>query len=366
MQPTDAQLACFRRLFLAHDPPYQAWIQPPGAAAKYLEKFHSISDVELTAHLAGGITIAAPLLRPDGTAHACALDVDQGGVDALEHLLAAARARGLTAMAFTSAHTRHNGGHVWLLFDSPAAPDRLRHLADELAAAVHVDAETYPSGKTLRLPLGLHRGSGRRGTLLLPDRTMLDLDAGDAAIATALTVLDALPRNTTTDLPPIPEVPPQTRAQTHQDGSGAAGRCETRIAAYNAATDLLSLLMGYGGRIAVQYRNGTVVLHCPCGQHRNGDAHASLEIQPARNPRYGRHVAVGYATGCAFSLEQRRVVDAFAVYCTMEQLQPADAIRSLRGRLGTIALPACPPSPAAEAGVPGGIQLALDADGGAS
>ena len=51
----------FRRLFLAHDPAHQAWMQPPGAAAKYRKKFHPISDAELAAHLAGRLTIAAPL-----------------------------------------------------------------------------------------------------------------------------------------------------------------------------------------------------------------------------------------------------------------------------------------------------------------
>ena len=98
----------------------------------------------------------------------------------------------------------------------------------------------------------------------------------------------------------------------------------------------------------MQYRGGRAVLHCPCGQHRNGDAHASLEIQPARNPRYGQSVAVGYAPGCAFSLEQRVVVDAFAVYCYFEHLNVAEALRAVaRTGVGGAAPPACPPSPAA-------------------
>ena len=78
-------------------------------------------------------------------------------------------------------------------------------------------------------------------------------------------------------------------------------------------------------------------MHCPCGQHRNGDAHASLEIQPARTPRYGQYVAVGYAPGCAFSLEQHLVVDAFAVYCHFEHLTAAEALRAV-ARTGVGAL----------------------------
>ena len=132
---TRDHLMTFRRLFLIHAPPYQAWMQPPGTMAKYLKKFHSISDVELTAHLAGSVAIAAPLIGTDDTAQACALDIDAGGEDALHAVLAAAAGRELVAMAFTSSSTRHNGGHVWLLFDGPAPPAQLRQLAGELAAA---------------------------------------------------------------------------------------------------------------------------------------------------------------------------------------------------------------------------------------
>lgn len=359
-QPSD-QLSTFRRLFLTHAPAHQAWMQPAGIASKYCKKFHPISDVELAAHLAGRLTIAAPLIGVDGQAHTAALDIDAGGDDALHALLATAQRRTLTAFAFTSQHAAHVGGHVWLLFDAPAVPERLRHLADTLAQEAGVDAERYPSGKTLRLPLGKHFHSGRRGRLLLPSGDIVDLDAGGAAITTALTLLAQLPRNRTAELPAVPVVVAKRPVQTRQHGPGAP---RATIRAYNAVTDLVGLLEGYGGRIAAQYRSGRTLMHCPCGQHRNGDALASLEIQPARNPRYGRSVAIGYAPSCAFSLEQRVVVDAFAVYCFFEQFTPADAVRSLVGRVGAVAPPACAPSPAAAAG--GGVQLALDVDGGAS
>ena len=78
MQPTPDQIAVFRRLFLSHCPPHQAWMQPTGAPAKYIKKFHPISDVELAAHLAGGLTLAVPLLGPDELARMAALDIDSG------------------------------------------------------------------------------------------------------------------------------------------------------------------------------------------------------------------------------------------------------------------------------------------------
>ncbi len=79
MQPTPDQIAIFRRLFLHHRPPHQAWMQPAGAASKYRKKHHAITDVELAAHLAGRLTLAAPLIGSDGLASMAALDIDAGG-----------------------------------------------------------------------------------------------------------------------------------------------------------------------------------------------------------------------------------------------------------------------------------------------
>src|SRR5687768_16523533 len=114
-------LTPFRRLLLPHAPAYQAWMQPPHAAAQYRKKCYPISDVERAAHLAGRLTIAAPLIGAAGQAHATALDIDSGGDDALLRVLDAAQRRGLTGFALTSTQADHCGGHVWLLFDTLSA-----------------------------------------------------------------------------------------------------------------------------------------------------------------------------------------------------------------------------------------------------
>ena len=62
MQPPRDQLRRFRQLFLDHRPPYQAWMQPPGAPSKYRKKFHAVTATEIAAHLAGRITFAVALL----------------------------------------------------------------------------------------------------------------------------------------------------------------------------------------------------------------------------------------------------------------------------------------------------------------
>ena len=294
-------LSTFRRLFLAHDPPHQAWMQPPGAAAKYRKKFHPISDAELAAHLAGRLTIAAPLTGTDDLAYAAALDIDHGGDDALCALLDAAHGRALTGFALTSTYARHNGGHVWLLFDAPAVPTRLRRLADELAHAVAVAAETYPSGRMLRLPLGVHRGSGQRGRLLLQDGTVLDLDADADAIATALAAArrPAAQRGGGRCRANLSVASPDA-AQTRQDGSGATNEARSTIEAYNAATDLLGLLdrLWRAHRRAVSRRPGGTALpvwpapqrRCPC-QPRN-PAGAQSALRPVRRRRLRAQLCV--------------------------------------------------------------------------
>jgi hypothetical protein len=122
----------------------------------------------------------------------------------------------------------------------------------------------------------------------------------------------------------MPATPPAPAAHPPQHRLDGA-RCS--ITAYNQATDLVALLVAYGGRVAHRYRTGGALLACPCGGHAHGDANPSLEVQPATRSRYGRFVALGYAPGCAFFTERGQVIDAFGVYCRLEQLTPAEALR---------------------------------------
>jgi hypothetical protein len=323
----------FRALFLAHRPPRKARMCEPGSPVRYITYPHPITDSEIRAHLRGDLTLAAPLVGADGLASAAALDIDHGGVRAVRRVLAAAELRGLIAFAITSTNDRHDGGHVWILFDQPAAPERLRLLADALATAVSVAAETYPTYRTIRLPLGVHRRSGRRGTLILPDWSTIDLDRGPEAIVQALRSLDACPlRNSTEQLPHLPAPEPVTPQRPRLSGS-----LHSVIDDYNRQTDLLTLLTSYGARAATT-RGPTVLLHCPCGQHQHGDQTPSLAVSPARSVRYGLYVAHGYAPACAFYTERGQVIAAFDVFCHMEQLTPAEAVQQI---LDTVR-PRCP------------------------
>jgi hypothetical protein len=215
---------------------------------------------------------------------------------------------------------------VWLLFDAPTHPERLRLLVENLVTALGLAAETYPTRKTLRLPLGMHRRARRRGTLVLPTGVTFNLDAGGDILREALVAIAALPRNHTTQLPQLPPPAPRPRS-THPN---VAPTTESIIAAYNQATDLVALLESYGGKIAQLGRFGRTLLHCPCANHAHGDARPSLDIQPARKPQYGQHVAIGHAPACLFATERGQVMDAFRVFCTWEGLTAPEAVERLR------------------------------------
>ena len=316
----------YREVFLAHQPAHQGRMTGPGVDRKFIKVHHPITDRELNAHFAGQLTLAAPLIGPDDLAYMAAIDLDAGGETALRRLLLEAQRCDLTAFAITSSSPQHDGGHVWFLFDEPTHPERLRLLAENVVTTLGLAAETYPTRKTLRLPLGLHRRAWRRGTLLLSTGATFNLDVGGDVLEATLAAIVALPRNRTAQLPQLPAPTPRP-AYTRPT---VPGTTDSIIAAYNQATDLVALLESYGGRIAQRGRFGRTLLHCPCPNHAHGDARPSVEIQSARKPQYGQHVAIGHAPGCQFATERGQVMDAFRVFCTWEGLPAQEAVERLR------------------------------------
>ena len=316
----------YREVFLAHQPAHQGRMTGPGVDRKFITIHHPITDRELDAHLAGTLTLAAPLIGPDDLAYIAAIDLDAGGETALRRLLLEAQMCDFTAFAITSNSPQHDGGHVWLLFDAPTHPERLQLLAENVVTTLGLAAETYPTRKTLRLPLGLHRRARRRGTLLLPTGATFNLDAGGDVLAAAVAAIAALPRNRTAQLPHLPPPAPQPRYTPPH----VAPTTDSIIETYNQATDLVALLESYGGRIVQRGRWGRTLLHCPCPNHAHGDARPSVEIQPAKKTRYGQHVAIGHAPSCQFATERGQVMDAFRVFCTWEGITPTQAVERLR------------------------------------
>jgi hypothetical protein len=342
-QPARAQkrdlVQRFRRLFLAGMPETHSKMQQPNAKAKYYKRFHSLTDVELVSHLEGRATFAAPLIGRDGFTREVALDIDDGGVEAVRISLQIAAAQELAAYGLISQGGTggHNGGHIRIPLADIAAPERARLLAERLRTELMQQTglpenaiEVYPTHKGLRLPFGVHTHTGKRGLLLLQNGTQLDLDTGEplATISQAMTLVELLSPTHPERLPIVPPEPviyapvsPPNSVQQPVSGSP--------IQQYNQTTNLLDWLVSIGARVAANTRQGGYLLHCPCTNHKHRDSRPSLEIQPARNPRRGRYVAIGHAPGCVFATERGRIIDAFDAYCRWYGLETREAIRQM-------------------------------------
>lgn len=330
----------FRQLFLSGSPETHSKMQQPGAAAKYYKRFHSLTDEEIAAHLAGRATFAAPLIGKDGFTREVALDIDEGGERAIAAGLQVAAELGYSAYGLVSQAVvgGHDGGHIRIPFADVAAPERARLLGEQLQQAVIVRCglpekvvEVYPTHKGLRLPFGVHTYTKKRGTLLLQDGTRLELDEGEplSTIGQAMNLLEVLPPNNPDMLPLLPAAPVSHTPVSPPNGPGRP-KSGSPIQDYNQRINLLDWLVSIGGRLAGSTRGGGYLLHCPCSNHKHQDARPSLELQPARNPRRGAYVLIGHAPGCLFATERGRIIDAFDAYCRWYGVSIRDAVGRLR------------------------------------
>lgn len=310
-------IAFFRGAFLRHGPQRYAVMQPQNADRKYDDHAGTITDRQLAAHLDGRTAYAVPTAQ-DGLASFLPLDIDAGGERAARALLDAAHARGL--WAFAQVDPARGRGYVWMPFDDLTSAERIHALGAELIAQVQRPGdriENRATAEDTRLPFARHAWTARRGQLVTQDGASADLDGAD--FADVLAAFATLYReNPTSQLPPPPERVPEAprRRQDAPNGSGVT------IDAYNAATDLVSLLDRYGATPA--RGQGARLYFCPF----HSDAHASLLVS-----RDGAHCkCLSAGSDCPLSAHQN---DAFNVFCIAERLTPAQALRRLNSHPDT-------------------------------
>jgi DNA-binding MarR family transcriptional regulator len=297
-------------------PPSHAVMMPKGYAAKYVRRNASPSLAHLDAHLAGGSTIAAPLIGADGLAQVIAADIDSGGQAALVRLLEACQVAGVAAVAFTSVNEAHNGGWVWAFFDAAFEPARGRLLIQQLAKQANVSVEAYPSRADARLPFGRHTWTGRRGRAIFQDGQVIDLDEGPDALLDAGRRLASLAKNSLGQLPQLP------RREQPNVTVGPVGS-DNPIQAFNGQAGIfVTLLESAGATIAQQTHEGAI-FHCTCGGHGRGKHNTALQLVASTNPqRYGSVVLLTYGTGCIYYRDDRRPWDAFGFFCKLKGLDP--------------------------------------------
>ena len=197
----EADLARFQDLFAGREDCHaRQWYDSNRDRGGYAPVPTPLSRAALRRHFDGRQTVGVYLLRSDATVMFCVFDVDatqsalgeaSGGRERVTELATALDgvARGvrdrLTSLGLPSLleDSGHKGRHVWLFFAEPVAAGTVlafgRGILSGLAAPdPRVVIEFFPkqaraSGKGLgnlvKLPLGIHRVSGRRAWLLNDD-----------------------------------------------------------------------------------------------------------------------------------------------------------------------------------------------------
>jgi hypothetical protein len=280
-----------------------------------MERCGVITDTMIARHLGGVIALAAPA-AVDGRAHLLPLDIDAGGIDAIQALLAEAARRKLWAFG---QYCRRDGvaeaeqrGYVWLPFDTLADAQRLQALGAQLIAAASQPEwkiETRAFHAATRLPLARHTHTGRFGDLMLAHRQIaIDQDPAGALA----TLHDTYRENRSTGLPElVPPPQPFPKPATEQHGA------RITIAEFNQAHDLADLLRCYGARPS-RWRG---LYFCPF----HSDEHASLSVYTQRGHQYCHCFSAH--SNCPLATHRRN--DAFNVYCIAEGVDANAALRSL-------------------------------------
>ena len=306
------RIGFFRHAFLQHTPQRRAIMLQPEAGIKYRDLPGSITDQELAAHIAGQASYAAPAAHA-GLSALLPLDIDSGGLPAIQALLAAAAERDLWAFGqycprpqWPDAEQR---GYVWIVASELVAAQRLQQLGQELIDQVDpaYRIESRATEADTRLPLARHTHTGRFGYLALSDQ-IIEIDR-DPAAAYHLLAHQLTPA-TPAQLPALQE-PKQTGAGQRPQASAST----IDIQRFNADNDLVELLSSYGAK-AVSRR----LMLCPF----HPDEHASLALFQSKNGQTLCHCKSKHSH-CPLT----RVSDAFQVFCIGEGLTPQEALRRL-------------------------------------
>ncbi len=259
-------------------------VQLDGGTYARVQRALTLADLE--AHVAGRQTLGTYLLDQAGRCAFAVLDADQeNGL----FLLDQAR-RDLPGVPVYLEQSRR-GGHAWIWFDQAAPASDVRAWLAPLAA--RYGFELYPKqdagrgvGSLIRLPLGVHKRSGRRYSFLGDDLRPVGRRVSD--------VLAWLPTVERARVPAAPAPAASGQAARIVRPAPAApvqfarpGARYKSIREWNAAHDALAVIARYVDLDS--HGQG----RCPFGEHHAGgvDDHASFQV-------YAPHAPGGYCWFC--------------------------------------------------------------------
>lgn len=197
--PADADLVRFLAVFGGREDVYaRQWYSPQKGEGGYAPVREPLTPRQLRQHFLGDVTLGVYPIRLDGTCLFCALDIDltRAAIEEAQRQQELARlVREELRVATTEISTRlqgariphliedsgYKGRHFWIFLAAPESAATLVALGRAVTALVasalgpHLALEWFPKasrpgsrglGNLIKLPLGVHRRTGRRSVLL--------------------------------------------------------------------------------------------------------------------------------------------------------------------------------------------------------
>lgn len=281
MEISRDDLANYARLFVGRRNDY-AWQREDG---RYRRAFERLTLDTLQAHIAGARTLATYVIDERGLCRFAVYDSDQAeGLDTLAGVQLRLANDGILSYLERS----RRGGHLWVLLERPARASMIRAW---LLPYCPPDVEFYPKqdessagvGSLIRLPLGVHRLSGRRYPFVtVTQGGAITPIAG--TLAETFTWLRSVERVQLPDSLPAESEPSRDHAAPQHTivSKSPATRSATGYATireWTEAQDALKIISGY------VRLDGRGLGHCPFGEHHSDgrDSHPSFRAyRPSR------------------------------------------------------------------------------------
>jgi hypothetical protein len=330
-------IAWFMQWFVPDPARGYGLMHPPGADAKYTKKRTPLTSELVLGALQGQtrrmeikgkwstvpVSIAVTPASIDHYATCAILDIDGGGIAAVERVLNRCAELGLWAFAQLGQSERHDGGHLYIPLSQLMPTSLLADLGNRLIAAVGAAGEAFPRGaQILRLPLMMHLhapGGPRRFPVVLQDGRQIAADDPLRALAELQAVWSPnSPEAITACLAQLPQLARTVTTSPKHKSKVSPRSCDSVIDWYNDHHDVLTFL-GHRG-VAVTRR--TVAVHCPWHDDRS----PSLVLWQHST---GKTVCRCFSTQSHCPAAEQPYLDAFNLYCLDEHLSPAEAVQAL-------------------------------------
>jgi hypothetical protein len=267
-------LALYKGLFVGRFDEYAMQL----STGRYKRVGKALTDADLLDHLCGTRTYGTYVMDASGYCRFAVIDADgEDGLDRLFQIQEQLAAQGIASYVERS----RRGGHLWIFFTNPAPASWVRAWLLPLCPP---DLEFYPKqdegkgyGSLIRLPLGVHRKSGKRYAFIERDATgdLVALTAREQDQGRWFASIKRVP------VPQLAPTPRATRTSTpsvsfsFRSTATTSGRLSP-IRAWNAEQDPYQVI----GRYVTLNEKG--VGQCPFGEHHsNGaDTQASFKVYP--------------------------------------------------------------------------------------